>query len=970
MSGLMPAYILREWTNDGKLLRGGRIYFYESGTTTPKSIYADTELTIELTNPVVLDASGAADIFLGDGAYRVLIQDSNGVQVRPPLDGIVGTGGSGGLGGDVKTKSFLTYDGLRTLTTVPDLVYVAGRTSEGDGGQGWFQLVPASTLIDDDGVVLTSGAGAHVYQRIYSGDIDPRWFGVRYNVTVDNFLSMYHALAASVVHNRTVKIAGPTYIAQDLPVVSGSSLFCDIDGFFHTGTTVVTMTFASLSRFSADGIAFGNNVHAGFCAEVVPEVRLSWFGGVGPDESFGKFASSLDASNRSHPQYFLVDRTYGLTLDVAFPANAVLRWSAGCEIQLSQGINFSAPAIEYDGLSPIVTPLSIGVPASLVLGNGYVRPEWFGATGSGDSTTPLQMAFLTGRVRLLPGRSYIVGSLTLSMDSDVRCFESTASLPVLLMTGVISGTAHKLNLVNVAFTGSGTVYGISADSSEINLSALLINGQLFDFVDCLVSLTGSVNGTRSAPLIVSFVKSTLNNSQNLSGYILSAGYESCAVNGSKAPVSSAVNSTFSCPLNLVANASLKNVDVSNSGFSPTLDAQSAVTVNAVGCTFINTAMPPTALASKWVWPLSGSNVTATYNSCLMNGKQVNDPKALSIDGVPVKFVGTNHVPVIVPFSSWAGLPAGLSSSGDAIFAGSDVSVENAINDGTGFTAPSSSWGVYPSQLSSASLPLGFAVITASLSSSHPEDYVDISLGMPALFTNSPVSNVFPGSYGVSMKVRNFDMKCASRVYAGMTIQIPVWVGACDPVVTAYADGINPVRRNTTDRLQIQLVGIHMHQSATLQVLSVERVVDDKRIFDALYNAPNKSLASIGYPPYWVTGGVRTDGQMPVVETYSFLGIDYRDTGKMVMRVQHNDAVTPGVSGQNIGSTVDDSDFWMILGDCWAKYWDITAKCASPMWYYHTSAGNTSAVDSVYRAKTGSGTPGDGSSIALGMNLFG
>lgn len=163
MAGMFPFYILREWDNSGKLLSGGKLHFYQSGTLVPKPTYTTYQLNVENQNPVVLDAGGAADIWLGDGAYRVLVTDANGVQIRSPIDGVVGLGGGAIDAASNATLAVLkTYGDVRSLTSIPDVVYVTGRATEGDGGAGLFQYLPTSTETDDDGVVLVALSLIHI----------------------------------------------------------------------------------------------------------------------------------------------------------------------------------------------------------------------------------------------------------------------------------------------------------------------------------------------------------------------------------------------------------------------------------------------------------------------------------------------------------------------------------------------------------------------------------------------------------------------------------------------------------------------------------------------------------------------------------------------------------------------------------------------------------------------------------------
>ena len=59
----------------GKPLSGGKVYTYEANTTTPKLTYADTNGQSPNTNPIILDESGRANIYMADGAYRIRVLD-------------------------------------------------------------------------------------------------------------------------------------------------------------------------------------------------------------------------------------------------------------------------------------------------------------------------------------------------------------------------------------------------------------------------------------------------------------------------------------------------------------------------------------------------------------------------------------------------------------------------------------------------------------------------------------------------------------------------------------------------------------------------------------------------------------------------------------------------------------------------------------------------------------------------------
>jgi len=65
---------------NGNPYAGGSIATYTVGTSTAKATWADAAGTALNTNPIVLDSAGRALIF-GDGAYRLVLHDANGVLI-------------------------------------------------------------------------------------------------------------------------------------------------------------------------------------------------------------------------------------------------------------------------------------------------------------------------------------------------------------------------------------------------------------------------------------------------------------------------------------------------------------------------------------------------------------------------------------------------------------------------------------------------------------------------------------------------------------------------------------------------------------------------------------------------------------------------------------------------------------------------------------------------------------------------
>lgn len=76
---LSPVLKQRFFDSNGAPLSGGSLYSYQAGTTTPQTTYADSTGTPNA-NPVVLDSSGYADVWLDPTlSYKLVLKDSGGV---------------------------------------------------------------------------------------------------------------------------------------------------------------------------------------------------------------------------------------------------------------------------------------------------------------------------------------------------------------------------------------------------------------------------------------------------------------------------------------------------------------------------------------------------------------------------------------------------------------------------------------------------------------------------------------------------------------------------------------------------------------------------------------------------------------------------------------------------------------------------------------------------------------------------
>jgi hypothetical protein len=125
-----PVLRHRYFDANGNPLAGGKLYSYAAGTTTPQATYSDSTGTANA-NPVVLDSSGYADVWLDPTlVYKFVLKDS--------LDATLWT---------IDNVSFLNLSvNVRTVTANTTLTATDGHVrSNSTAGNLTHTLPPCST---------------------------------------------------------------------------------------------------------------------------------------------------------------------------------------------------------------------------------------------------------------------------------------------------------------------------------------------------------------------------------------------------------------------------------------------------------------------------------------------------------------------------------------------------------------------------------------------------------------------------------------------------------------------------------------------------------------------------------------------------------------------------------------------------------------------------------------------------------
>ena len=97
MAAAVP-FIMPQWfDNNGDPLAGGKIWIYLAGTTTPGISYTDSTGSVPNTNPVILDSSGRASVWLSPGNYKLVMTTKDDVVLWTKDKVKPADGGGGGI---------------------------------------------------------------------------------------------------------------------------------------------------------------------------------------------------------------------------------------------------------------------------------------------------------------------------------------------------------------------------------------------------------------------------------------------------------------------------------------------------------------------------------------------------------------------------------------------------------------------------------------------------------------------------------------------------------------------------------------------------------------------------------------------------------------------------------------------------------------------------------------------------------
>ena len=166
-ASLSPWFAQQFFDNNGLPLAGGKIYTYAAGSTTPQAAYTDSSGNTALPNPIILDGSGRASIWLLNIGYKMVVKDSNDVtlytidNVNPFAIG-AGTIVTSMLADGAVTTSKLA-DGAATTAKIADGAITAAKLAAGVGFLPDLAVGPTQVYTTIGAAVSAAMPGQSIY---------------------------------------------------------------------------------------------------------------------------------------------------------------------------------------------------------------------------------------------------------------------------------------------------------------------------------------------------------------------------------------------------------------------------------------------------------------------------------------------------------------------------------------------------------------------------------------------------------------------------------------------------------------------------------------------------------------------------------------------------------------------------------------------------------------------------------------
>lgn len=284
------------WDSDtGKPLAFGKVYTYQAGTNTPKATFTSESGETENANPVVLNGSGYAAIYLS-GSYKIVVEDADGVQVwsQDPVSD------PSQLQQEwVRQRSISQVDST-TFTVDGEFTdeYVEGVAVRIKQDSGFIIGTVASATyagglttvkLDFSGTETISPSAVYAERAIVSFESLPKHLGDR-TIYVGSVSEDFYQKSATSGQQFSAASWHPGGNAQSKPLGGGNFTYkSDVLKSEHNGGTIISPTVPAVS--SQSGTELGDKV-------------ANFLSGAGETDGSGSGCFVLNYNGVLHPEQF------------------------------------------------------------------------------------------------------------------------------------------------------------------------------------------------------------------------------------------------------------------------------------------------------------------------------------------------------------------------------------------------------------------------------------------------------------------------------------------------------------------------------------------------------------------------------------------------------------------------------------------------------------------------------------------
>lgn len=468
----------------GDPLISGKLYFYESGTSTPKDTFADINEEVLNTNPVILTAAGRQPDVFFTGSAKVILTKSDGTQIeaRDPI-------GSG-----IGSAEFVDWDAeskfpAQTILTGPDGLYYRTINALGQGfsppNDLYFEHIEFNYYYNPNrtygiGAVVYTDDGARFVSRIAGNQNNtPSTSAVEWKpdqVTGITKVSRTSNVILVAANTNDLIEADGTYTQTFDPSVDlGADWFCY---YRNSGSGAVTLD------------PFGSETINGLASLVVTtgQAVMLQCDGAGFTSILLEAPAIIAASNGiiiANPAggaIALANAYYALVVDAAYVLPDITGTLNFGLMSLENSPAVPSSIETFDGWAIATTGLAANTTATIApLSTATAHGTW----GSGIVATPPLLDTMTasgvptlrGTAELTPGLVVLIytvsttGIFVVALDTDTNTFGAPVSLgtwsngdPV----GIFADSSSTF-LAYFASTTAGTFTGASVTGTAITL---------------------------------------------------------------------------------------------------------------------------------------------------------------------------------------------------------------------------------------------------------------------------------------------------------------------------------------------------------------------------------------------------------------------------------------------------------------------------------------------------------------------